>query len=332
MYPVTGAPMTGRMKEMLTAFLNANGLDYDGGISFTCCIMDDEKIAATGSLDGMTVKCVAVSPEYQGMNLTSDVITCLTAEAFSRGERRLMLYTKPGNEAVFRGLGFYTVMRTRECLLMENRPDGLQKHLESLTGRRLPGIAGAIVMNCDPMTEGHRFLMETAAAQTDALYVFVVSEKKGMFPPEARLNAVRETASEMKNVFVYPTGPYMVSSATFPDYFIRDKSRVGAIRCELDIRIFAEKIAPYFGVTRRFVGTEPFSPTTNAYNSELKRRLPEYGIGLIEIPRLALDGEAVSASRVRERIRAGEWENIARLVPPSSLRMIRSQFLREGNA
>ena len=326
MYMTTASPPAGFMKERLTAFLNANGLDYDEGISFACVLMDGEKIAATGSLDGMTVKCVAVSPEYQGTDLTASLLTALTAKAFSRGETHLMLYTKPVNEAVFRGLGFYPVMRTRDCLLMENRSDGLENYLRSLSGRGCAGQAGAIVMNCDPMTEGHKYLIEAAAAQTDALHVFVVSERRGMFSPEARLRAVRETAACLSNVFVHPTGPYMVSSATFPDYFIRDKSRVSEIRCELDIRVFAERIAPYLGVTRRFVGTEPFSPTTNAYNEALKRRLPEYGIALTEIPRLCVDGEAVSASRVREAVRARDWAFLAGRVPPASLQMIQSQF------
>ena len=326
MYLTTASPAVGRMKERLTAFLNANGLDYDEGISFTCCLMEDDAIAATASLDGATVKCVAVSGEYQGMNLAATLMTALSAEAFSRGERHLTLFTKPANESVFRGLGFFPIMRTRDCLLMENVRDGLAKHLSSLPGRGGAGAVGAIVMNCDPMTEGHRYLIQTAAARTDRLYVFVVSERKGMFPPEARLKTVRETVSGLKNVFAHPAGPYMVSSATFPDYFIRDKSRVGEIRCELDIRVFAERVAPYLGITRRFVGTEPYSPTTNAYNEALKRRLPEYGIELVEIPRLAAGGEAISASRVREWIRAGNWSLVEKQVPPASLQMIKSQF------
>lgn len=318
-----GRPMRGQSLEQLKAFLRLCGLDYDEGVDFTAVLIEDDEIVATGSLDGCTLKCIAVSPMHQGEDLSARILTELRREALERGEKQLMLFTKPGNEAMFAPFGFHPLVRTADCLLMEDRREGLARFLAGLERPSQDVETGCIVCNCNPFTLGHRYLIETAAAQVKALHVFVLSEKKSLFPPEVRLKLVREGCSDLKNVFVHETGPYMVSSATFPSYFIKDKARVDEIFCELDIRLFGEKIAPALHIRRRFVGTEPNCPVTRFYNEQLKARLPGYGIELIEIPRRECGGEAISASRVRALMEEGNIEAIRPLVPEITRETIR---------
>ena len=40
---------------------------------------------------------------------------------------------------------------------------------------------GAVVMNCNPLTLGHRYLIEQALKQCDYLMIFVVQEDKSFF-------------------------------------------------------------------------------------------------------------------------------------------------------
>lgn len=312
-------PMRGEALVRLRAFLDVCGLDYDEGVDFTAVLVEDGEILATGSLDGATLKCIAVSPMHQGEGLTAQLMTALREEAFSRGLRQLMLFTKPQNDAMFREFGFYPVIRTRSCLLMENRRRGLETFL---SGLQKPvddeGPVGCIVANCNPFTLGHRYLIETAAAQCRWLHVFVLSEDRSRFSAEDRIRLVKEGCADLENVIVHPTGPYLISSATFPSYFIRDDEKAGEAHCELDIRVFAEKFAPALNITRRFVGTEPISAVTRNYNEQLKSSLPEYGIEVIEIPRKETDGDVISASRVRALLDAGDFEAIRQLVPQTT--------------
>ena len=323
MHLETGRPMRGQALERLKAFLRLCGLDYDEGIGFTAVLVEDGEIIATGSLDGPTLKCIAVSPMHQGEDLSARILTELRREALDRGEEQLMLFTKPGNEAMFRPFGFHPLVRTADCLLMEDRREGLTRFLAGLERPDRDVEIGCIVCNCNPFTLGHRYLIETAAAQVSALHVFVLSEKKSLFPPEVRLQLVQEGCRDLKNVFVHETGPYMVSSATFPSYFIKDKARVSEIYCALDVRLFGERIAPALHITRRFVGTEPICPVTRFYNEQLKVHLPEYGIELIEIPRRECGGEAISASRVRALMEEKNIEAIRPLVPEITYDTIR---------
>ena len=324
MYLETGNPMQGRKLDQLRSFLQKNGLEYDESIRFSAALMEDDEIIASGSLDGATIKCVAVSPDHQGEDLTARIMTVLVQKAAEEGFRHLMLYTKPRNQHLFAPLGFHPVIRTSDVLLMENRRGGLNAFLQGLEKPAQPdGPVGCIVAHANPFTVGHRFLIETAAAQCRFVHVFVLSEDRGLFKAQERLQMVREGCSDLSSVLVHPTGPYMVSSSTFPTYFIKDKQRTGDIHCELDVRLFGEKIAPALGITRRYVGTEPSCAVTAHYNARMKQLLPDYGIELIEIERKALAGRAVSASDVREKLAAGE--SIDGLLPESTLKIIHAR-------
>jgi len=327
MHVETGRPFSGQMLEKVKSFLRMNGLDYDPAVGYTVALMEDDEIIATASLDGGTVKCVAVSPMHQGEGLTANLMTEIRQEAFSRGIQHLMLFTKPGNLMMFREFGFHPVMRTESVLLMENKRNGLDdflKGLERPAGNE--GIVGCIVANCNPFTLGHRYLMETAAKQVDTLHVFILSESKSMFSPDTRMALAKAGCLDLENVYFHPTGPYMVSSATFPTYFIKDKARAGDIHCGLDVKLFGEKIAPALNITKRFVGTEPNCVVTNAYNTQMKKHLPGYGIEVIEIPRREIGGEAISASRVRALVEKGDFEAIRQLVPEGTYEYLVKEF------
>ena len=323
MYPVVGAPLHGTALEKLKHFLSSCGLDYDENIDFTVLLMEDGEVIATGSLDGTTVKCVAVSPAHQGEDLTGQIMTELMLKAAREGHRHLMLYTKPRNQALFQPFGFHNVIRTPDCLLMENQRNGLERFLEGLpkpSDQR--GPIGCIVAHCNPFTLGHRWLIEQAAAECAWVHLFILSEDRGMFSAEERLQMARAGCRDLPNVLVHPSGPYMVSSATFPTYFIKEKHRTGGIHCELDVRLFGEKIAPALGITRRYVGTEPFCAVTAQYNEHMKRLLPDYGIELCELERREAGGKAISASRVRYLIAEDNLQALKDLLPLTTMKRI----------
>ena len=323
MYLTTGSPLKGRQLENLKRFLGSCNLDYDESIGFTAVLMEEDEIVATGSLDGGTIKCVAVSPAHQGEDAASQVMTALLARASEQGIQHLMLYTKPQNQYIFSSFGFHPVIRTADCLLMENRRDGLKRFLMELDKPKDDnGPVGCIVANCNPFTYGHRYLIETAARECAWVHVFVLSENRGMFTPGERMKMVKDGCGDLKNVIVHPTGPYMVSSATFPSYFIKDKLRTNDIHCEMDLRLFAEKIAPELSVTRRYVGTEPECAVTGKYKERMRAMLPSCGIELIEIERRENRGRAVSASHARGLIQNKQWNELMELLPDSSMKVI----------
>lgn len=330
LYEEFGQPFTGRKLEKLRTFLKQADLDYDEGVAYTVnLVTQDGDIAATGSLQQNILKCIAVSDRFQGEGLSSKIVTLLLNQAVSTGQKHVFLFTKPKNRAMFSDLGFYPIVETADILLMENKRDGIGQYVRSMCHGSGTGPVGAIVANCNPFTSGHRYLIETAAAQCGTLHLFILSEDRSLFPADVRYRLVEEGIRGLDNVVLHETSDYLISSAVFPTYFMKDKVRAADANCELDIHIFAQYFAEELHITKRFVGTEPFCPVTGAYNTAMKKLLPQYGIQLVEVPRKARCGAEISASQVRDCMKAGDWDTLRDLVPTSTLDYILSP---EGQA
>lgn len=310
--------LQGQKKRLWQAFLQRAGLEPDEGVESTALIWEDGEIIATGSRTGNLLKCIAVDDLHQGEGLTGTLLTQLRQDAFAHGHSHLFLYTKPKNKFMFSSLFFYPIAQTKDVLLMENKKNGLQEFLSTLSPVPCNGVVGAAVMNCNPFTKGHRYLIETAARECDRLYVFVLSEDKSFFSAKDRMQMVKLGTADLSNVTVLPTGPYLISSATFPTYFLKDRENAEQIHCLLDIEIFCNYYAPKFGITRRYVGTEPLSPMTSQYNDALREFLPGKGVELHEITRLEQAETPVSASGVRAALEAGDYDTLKELVPATT--------------
>lgn len=311
-----------RLEGRVRDFLSAQGLRYEPG-DFTAVVRStDGSVAATGSLAGRVLKCIAVDERLRGEGLTAPVMTALRSRAFAQGLRRLFLFTKPQNQGMFRDFGFYPISHTSDMLLMENTRNGISDFVASLDRGPQGGVHGAVVANCNPFTLGHRYLIERAAASCDVLHLFILSEDKSAVPADVRFALVRQGVSDLKNVLVHPTSDYLISSVTFPTYFLKDEQKAGEAAGRLDLTIFCDYFVPALSITRRFVGQEPFCPVTAAYNRLMHEMLPPRGVQVTEIPRLEKEGCAVSASRVRALWKEQKWDELRPLVPDATFRYL----------
>ena len=320
LYEETGQPFTGRRRRTLEAFLQQAGLRYEEQISYTVNLVDDDgTLLATGSLNRNVLQCIAVAPQLQGMGLTAKIVTHLMNRCVQLGYEHLFLFTKPENKMMFSGLGFYPVAETQRVLLMENHKDGLHSFLKGLKRPAVQGArVGAIVANADPFTNGHLHLVSRAAEQCDTLHLFILSEDGGLFSPAERYQMAAAATKDLGNVVLHPSSDYLISSAVFPTYFLKDQASAGAVNCELDLHIFGRYFVKELGITHRFVGEEPFCRVTRAYNAAMKELLPPYGVEVIELPRLCCGETAVSASHVRRALLEGDMQGLRALVPKST--------------
>lgn len=307
----------GRLAE-IRGFLAGMGLGWDDGVEFTVVLREGDAIVATGSRQANVLKCIAVAADWRGEDLAARVVTELVKDALAAGREHLFIFTTPAGAVTFERLGFYPVAVTRSAALLENRRDGVAHFVAALETRPTQGVVAAIVANANPFTYGHRHLVERAAAECGLLHLFVLSEDRSRFSAALRMEMVKEGTADLANVLVHPTGDYLVSTATFPTYFIKEQASAASVNCDLDVATFAEHFAKPLRITRRYVGTEPTDRVTRAYNERMKADLPAYGIELVEIPRLERDGRAVSASVVRALLSAGRLEAARELVPPTT--------------
>ncbi len=319
-------PSDVRSLEQVDRLLEGEGLLRDANLDYTCALYDDEgQMVATGSCFGNTLRCLAVRRDHQGEGLLNTVVSHLIRVEYERGNSRLFLYTKTESADFFKSLGFYPVAEVSNTLVfMENQRDGFKKYLEKLSPFRGEGTSAALVMNANPFTLGHQFLAETAASSCDHLHLFVVSEDKSLIPFAVRKKLVMEGVAHLSNVICHDSGPYMISSATFPGYFLKDKEKVIEGQARLDVEIF-RKIAGVLSVSARFVGEEPFSQVTGIYNRIMQEELPKSGIDCRVIPRKTCGPEVISASKVRTLLKQRDFSGLAGLVPESFIAYFRSE-------
>lgn len=320
--------------------LAQEGIRRDANLDYICAMYDEDyNIIGTGSCFGNTLRCFAVSSAHQGEGLLNQIISHLITVQYERGNMHLFLYTKVASALFFGDLGFYEIARVDQTLVfMENRRNGFDQYLEGLKretassgSKAVSGAAAgsaAIVMNANPFTLGHQFLIETAAAACDTLHLFVVSEDASLVPAAVRKRLVREGTAHIPNVVLHDSGPYMISNATFPSYFLKDEAAVITGHAKLDIEIFT-KIAEALGITTRFVGEEPASEVTGIYNRIMQEELPKAGIACRVIPRKTASegiaaGNVISASTVRRCLQQEDWASMSALVPESTLRYFQS--------
>ena len=306
--------------KMVDALLEREGIRRDTHLDYTCAMYDgDGRMIATGSCFGSTLRCFAVSAAHRGEGLMNQLLTHLIHYQAERGNYHLFLYTKPETATLLGDLGFYEIARVPDRLVfMENRRTGFSNYLQDLAKTKRCGVSAAIVMNANPFTLGHQYLAEQAAAQCDVLHLFIVSEDVSDVPSAVRRRLAEQGTAHIPNVVVHDCGPYLISAATFPDYFLKKASELTQCRAMLDAELF-KRISEALGVTSRWVGEEPDDPVTALYNRVLAGSLPEAGIRCVILPRKEANGQPIRATVVRELFRRGDMEALRSLVPRTTL-------------
>lgn len=314
-------------REEVEKFLSTFGLLLDKDVDYTMVIRDNEKIIATCSKAKNVFKCFAVSEDLRGEGITATLISALTDRLFEEGMYHSFIFTKPDKESIFTALNYKIIERAENAVLLENGIYSIENYLKDTAKKYNIDCRekGAIVMNCNPLTKGHLYLIEKAASMCERLLIFIVQEDKSVFPFSIRYELVKKAAEHLNNVTVIPGSEYIISQATFPTYFIKEKNKLLKTYTELDCRIFGRYFGKSFGIDKRFVGTEPYCGVTDVYNETLRRIMPQYGISLCEINRLELEGRAISASRVREYIKAGKMDELNKLLPDVTLEFLRTE-------
>ncbi len=320
-------PSDKRTQAQVDALLRQEGIRRDANLDYTCVMLDaDYQVIATGSCFGNTLRCMAVDHTHQGEGLMNELLSHLEQVQYERGNLHLFLYTKTTSAKFFADMGFYEIARIPgQVVFMENRKDGFSCYLDALAEKQqADSPVGAVVMNANPFTLGHRYLVEQAAAHNATLHLFMVSEDKSLFPYAVRENLIRMGTADLKNIMYHDSGPYIISSATFPSYFQKSGEDVILSHANLDLTIFVQ-IARKLGITDRYVGEEPTSLVTGLYNQVMEQKLPEAGIACHVVPRLQKDGQVVSASTVRRAIKEDNWALVQQQVPQTTWDFLRSE-------
>ena len=315
--------------DKVSRFLGANGLRMEAMDTYYAVQDADGNIIAGAGISKDVIKCVAVAEEARSEGLMVPLISRIVA-----GRGNLKVFTKPEYRTVFESLGFHVLGEAPKAILLENGR-GLQQYCDRLRAFAGGGRTGVIVMNANPFTLGHKYLVEKALEQVDHLVVIPVMEDVSLFPYKERLEMICRGVATVKggDVDVVEGSPYTISAATFPTYFLKDLSEAAEQQMLLDLDIFRNHIAPALGATVRFVGSEPYDALTARYNELMMENLVVVEISRLKIPGQARndekgarndervarnDEDAISASSVRKALAEGDYRTAAAMTPETT--------------
>lgn len=325
-------------KAEVETFLQGFDLLLDQDVDYTIIIRDGASqgaaIVATCSKAKTVLKCFAVKEELRGEGITAILISALIDKLFSEGLYHSFIFTKPAKAHIFEGLNFKLIHSNAKVALLENGIYTIRQAIDEMKSSYALGAAekAALVMNCNPFTLGHSYLIEEASKNNQEVLLFIVEEERSLFPFKARYEMVCKGVEHLKNVKVLPSGEYIISAATFPSYFLREKGERLRAYAELDAAIFGQYFCKSFNITKRYVGDEPYCQATAAYNEALKKVLPDYGVEVTQIPRKSVGEVAISASRVRRLLKEGDLQKSAELknlLPEVTLEFLNTSLGRE---
>ncbi len=345
---ISEAPLSlNSVRRRVEAFLTANGLRLAPLDRYVVVTRDEDgdEILAGGGLDGNVIKCVAVSESARSEGLMNILVSRLIVIAREEGRDSVKAFTKPENEGIFKSLGFGLLASAPKAILMESGRGGLPEYKKYLASLARPGRNGAIVMNANPFTKGHRYLVEQAASQVDNLYVIVVKEDRSRFPYVERKAMIEAGCAGLDNVVVCEGSDYAISAATFPTYFLKKLDDATDTQIALDLDLFVNHIAQPLGVTVRFAGSEPEDALTRRYNELMAEILPGTSVAVVrqahqpdpelvkgsalrqarrpidfvEIPRLEQNGNPLSATSLRRALDKGNLKEAMEYIPKSTV-------------
>jgi [citrate (pro-3S)-lyase] ligase len=328
MIPVAVPLLTAGERLDARRLIQSQGLAFEDGCDDLVGLYDGGRLVATAARAGYVLKMFAVALSHQGEDVLGALATALAELGRAAGEDAFLVFTRPEHAASFEHCQFRLLVAGGAVALLECG-GGLERYLAEHEALRRDGVNGAVVVNGNPFTRGHQYLVETAASRVDHLYLFIVREDRSVFPFAARYRLAEEATRHVPNVVLLDTSRYAVSAGTFPSYFLRRDDEKARLQMEVDVRLFGAHLAPAFAVTRRFVGHEPYCDTTASYNRTMADILPRYGVALVEVQRAAEGDRFISATDVRAALAAGDMARVERLVPPSTLEYLRSPAGRE---
>lgn len=279
----------------LESYFKSYNLDLD---SFDKLYLayEDEKIIASAGYYKNTLKLFTADSNYSYLNLFDKLLSILIKDMQKLNYKNIFVFTKKAYEDMFKSFNFIKLASAEKSTLLVRTEVEVESQIKNMADFNNPPYS-SIVMNANPFTNGHEYLVKKALENSDRLIVFLVENDESYFPFALRKKIALANLKKYKNVYLVDSGDFIISSSTFPSYFLKE-NLINKDHAIIDSKIFRDYFVDSIGINARYLGEEPIDPSTKIYNETLKSILGEK-IKVEIIPRLENNRGLISASTVR---------------------------------
>lgn len=184
-----------------------------------------------------------------------------------------------------------------------------------------------LIFSSNPVTIGHRYIMELAAKRSKALVILVLENistvngngnpEKNHFalPFEQRLKMTQTIAKSIDNVLIMPSGPFLTNRDQVPKGLLADNSKIARAHADLFYTFFFEKVCKALEISCFFAGDEPRDELEEIALNVLRQKGSAYGVPVRIAERKRVDERYVCSSLVRDAMNDGDESAIRPYVP-----------------
>ena len=306
-------------RKLIIKLLEENDLELDKLIDKTFYLEEDSEIIGTISCYKNIIKCVALKKGYTGSGYFEKLVSEMINHIYQKGITNIMVFTKPIYEMQFKSMGFKEIVKTDNVITLEYGLSNIDKVLKSYKNKiesyfnieLEKSNIGAVVINGNPVTLGHEYLIETASKNHSFVIVFLLEEDLSYFTYKERMTLAYLAFLPYRNVLVVPSTDYIVSSLTFPGYFLKEESKKNKEWAKVDALIFKNYFMKELNIKARFVGTEE-KGYMKVYNDTLQEVLQDK---LVIVDRIKNNDKVISASAIRKLIEEEKIDEAMESIP-----------------
>lgn len=282
-------------------------------------LIEGGKWLGVSGRDGELLLGFAFDDSIRGEGALDDMLSFWIKDTFDKYDT-LFIFTKREYSVQFQNGGFKELAHTEKSAFLIRSQKTISQMLGSPIKRE--GEIGCAVMHANPTTLGHLSLIKRAKKECDYLYVFLLSNDS-LLPYEIRRQMLTKSLDmeNIEKVEVVKGGSLIISRATFPSYFLKEKKLIDREHAIIDALVFKNYVVDEFGIVKRFLGSEPLDKSTAIYNKVIEKVLnPEVEVKIFE--RLEHDGRAISATRVRKSFLEKDYKAVKSLVPSGTYQVL----------
>lgn len=316
-------------KNKIINFLQEFQLNYTE-VDLTIVAWKQNKIIGVCSKKNNLIKNIAIADEYKGLNIANTMVTMVIKAIWQEDYKNIFVITKFENKKIFFDLNFKLIYENEKISFLAVNDADYKSYKDYILNLEYKSKTAFIILNANPMTLGHRYLIDQAAKENDLVYLIPVNEDSSFFTTTERIEIISENIKDINNVKLLNGTDYLISKNLFPSYFLQSDEDSIREQAMLDANLFCDFVSGKKNICR-YVGDEPFSKTTNKYNLILNEVLNNKNITLKIIKRCEINEKPISASKVREAIFNKDLKTVKQMVSTKTFAIISNEkFLKRA--
>lgn len=212
-----------------------------------------------------------------------------------------------------------------------NVMDRINRYSAYLKSFNTNGTAGLLMVTCNPVTNGHLYIIEKLASQLDVLYIHI-GDGDFYFPFDVRYRMLNDSIKHLSNVILLkPSNKLLSNKIIWHNYLYKEElNDIADVRKLINFDSYAEfmfnLLVNNLKITHLCWGNEDKDKVTDCYNQDMQKY--SYGkVKCLTVNRI----DNISGTKCRELFKAGDFEGLKHHMSNTCIEVLREYYDNQSN-